>query len=130
MRRAAFAVLILAGSLFAATPRSVDAQVAVQVALTWELGDDGWRALPPDAYYAPSRAVRVPPGHMPPPGKCRLWYPGRPPGHQPRPQPCGHLFRTYHHPGAVIIGAPDFRVAHWVEDEGRGRKRGRGRGHR
>jgi hypothetical protein len=136
MRREAFGVLMMAGSLFAATPLSADAQLSVQVGLFWELGDDGWRAYRPEyvpareVYYAPSRAVRVPPGHMPPPGKCRLWYPDRPPGHQPRPQPCEHLFRTYHHPGAVIIGSPDFRVAHWAEDEGRRGKRGRGRGHR
>lgn len=31
---------------------------------------------------------RIPPGHMPPPGKCRVWYPGTPPGHQPPPGDC------------------------------------------
>ncbi|HET9512911.1 MAG TPA: hypothetical protein VFO95_03200 [Gemmatimonadales bacterium] len=30
----------------------------------------------------------VPPGHLPPPGQCRLWFPGRPPGHQPKPGSC------------------------------------------
>lgn len=137
MRSEAFGVLILAGSLFAAAPQGADAQLAVQVALTWELGDDGWRAYRPEyaparevVYRTPQRAVRVPPGHMPPAGKCRLWYPGRPPGHQPRAQPCELLFRSYHHPGAVIIGSPDFRVARWDDDDDRGRKRGRGRGHR
>jgi hypothetical protein len=25
---------------------------------------------------------------MPPPGKCRVWYPGTPPGHQPPPADC------------------------------------------
>lgn len=33
----------------------------------------------------------VPPGHLPPPGQCRIWYPDRPPGHQPPPGPCGAL---------------------------------------
>jgi hypothetical protein len=33
----------------------------------------------------------IPPGHLPPPGQCRLWYPDRPPGHQPPPQSCGYL---------------------------------------
>lgn len=32
--------------------------------------------------------VDVPPGHMPPPGSCRVWYPGRPPGQQPPPGGC------------------------------------------
>lgn len=33
----------------------------------------------------------IPPGHYPPPGECRLWFPGRPPGHQPPPKPCGRI---------------------------------------
>lgn len=32
---------------------------------------------------------RIPPGHRPGPGECRLWYPDRPPGHQPPPYRCG-----------------------------------------
>jgi hypothetical protein len=30
----------------------------------------------------------VPPGAMPPPGTCRVWYDGRPAGHQPGPMSC------------------------------------------
>lgn len=30
----------------------------------------------------------IPPGHLPPPGQCRIWMPGRPPGHQPPPGQC------------------------------------------
>src|SRR5437773_728393 len=35
----------------------------------------------------------VPPGHLPDPGECRLWYPGTVPGRQPRPRsrPCEGL---------------------------------------
>jgi hypothetical protein len=44
------------------------------------------------------RRAHIPPGHFPPPGYCRLWYPGRPPGQQPNPFPC-------HKPVAVPAGA-------------------------
>jgi hypothetical protein len=30
----------------------------------------------------------IPPGQLPPPGQCRVWFPGRPPGRQPRPSGC------------------------------------------
>lgn len=30
----------------------------------------------------------IPPGHLPPPGSCRVWYDGRPPGQQPPPTSC------------------------------------------
>ncbi|HSF33394.1 MAG TPA: hypothetical protein VLK82_23355 [Candidatus Tectomicrobia bacterium] len=47
----------------------------------------------------------VPPGHLPPPGQCRLWYPDRPPGHQPPPENCGRL--RYHAPvDAWLIHRP------------------------
>jgi hypothetical protein len=47
----------------------------------------------------------IPPGHLPPPGQCRLWYPDRPPGHQPPPERCGHL--RYDVPvGAWLIHRP------------------------
>ena len=40
-----------------------------------------------DARFA--RTLGIPPGHLPPPGECRVWYPGTPPGQQPPPGPCG-----------------------------------------
>lgn len=54
----------------------------------------------PRAY--PERAVEVPPGHMPPPGACRIWFPGRPPGQQPPPGDCFELQRQVP-PGAVLV---------------------------
>jgi Tfp pilus assembly protein PilF len=33
----------------------------------------------------------IPRGHMPPPGKCRIWFPDRPSGHQPPPGKCKKL---------------------------------------
>jgi hypothetical protein len=41
--------------------------------------------------YYPRNASNIPKGHMPPPGKCRIWYPDRPPGHQPPPGDCEEL---------------------------------------
>jgi len=33
----------------------------------------------------------IPPGHLPPPGQCRIWHPGQPPGKQPPPGQCKSL---------------------------------------
>jgi hypothetical protein len=41
--------------------------------------------------YYPSEVLKIPKGHMPPPGKCRIWYPDRPPGQQPPPGDCEEL---------------------------------------
>jgi hypothetical protein len=48
------------------------------------------------------RAPAIPEGHMPPPGECRIWYPGLEPGQQPPPGPCGQL-RHQVPPGAYLI---------------------------
>jgi hypothetical protein len=45
---------------------------------------------------------KIPPGHMPPPGKCRIWFPGKPPGQQPPPGDCWELERHVP-PGAWLI---------------------------
>ncbi len=37
------------------------------------------------------RQTQIPPGHYPPPGECRQWYPDRPAGQQPPPVPCNRL---------------------------------------
>ena len=51
-----------------------------------------WIAPPPppppyyeeETPYYPGRISKVPPGHLPPPGKCRIWYPDLPPAsHSP-----------------------------------------------
>lgn len=33
----------------------------------------------------------IPPGHLPPPGSCRIWVPGKPPGQQLPPGNCTEL---------------------------------------
>lgn len=50
----------------------------------------------------PSESVNIPPGHMPPPGECRIWFPDRPPGQQPPPGPCSEL-RHHVPPGAILV---------------------------
>lgn len=50
------------------------------------------------------KRIKVPPGHLPPPGMCRLWYYDRPPGHQPRPVSCRRIGRRIPYGAAVIRG--------------------------
>jgi hypothetical protein len=49
--------------------------------------------------------LHIPPGHYPPPGECRIWFPGRPPGHQPPPMKCDRA-RAEVPPGAWVIRRP------------------------
>ena len=52
-------------------------------------------SLVQEGHHQPSTAATlgIPPGHLPPPGECRIWHPGHPPGHQPPPGPCVSLQR-------------------------------------
>ena len=53
---------------------------------------------------------RVPPGHLPPAGLCRVWYDGVPPGHQPAPTRCESAESdAYYNGGRVIYGAVAYR---------------------
>lgn len=47
-----------------------------------------------DAVHGPvthGKSLHVPPGHLPGPGECRVWFPGRPPGQQPPKGRCGSV---------------------------------------
>ena len=46
----------------------------------------------------------IPPGHMPPPGMCRIWIDGVPPGRQPRPTDCATARRNRPHNARIIYG--------------------------
>ena len=69
-----------------------------------------------DQGYGPGGGAQVPRGHMPPPGACRVWYPGRPPGQQPAPTDCARAqYEAARHGGRVVYGgAPDGR--RWDDD--------------
>jgi hypothetical protein len=66
-----------------------------------------WESREADSYFHAHgyATLGIPPGHLPPPGTCRLWYPDRPPGHQPPPERCEYL--RYHVPiGAWLVHRP------------------------
>lgn len=69
----------------------------------------------PQVAAGPSTAATlgIPPGHLPPPGRCRIWIPGRPPGRQARPRACDGILRVAP-AGAWILYRPDRdrRVVH------------------
>lgn len=50
------------------------------------------------------RPPEIPPGHLPPPGECRIWYEGRPPGQQPPPGDCHTLERQVPNGAWLIRG--------------------------
>jgi hypothetical protein len=70
----------------------------------WERGrdrhDEHWEADEPGSYFHEHGYTHldIPPGHYPPLGECRIWFPDRPPGHQPPPGDCSHV-----PPGAWVI---------------------------
>ncbi len=55
----------------------------------------------------------IPPGHLPPPGMCRVWMPDQPPGHQRESRSCSNIERTAP-AGSWIVERPgrDKKVVH------------------
>lgn len=53
----------------------------------------------------------IPPGHLPPPGQCRVWIPGRPPGHQRSPGKCS-ILETEVPAGAWLVYRPSHDRKH------------------
>jgi hypothetical protein len=67
-------------------------------------GEPGTVILEPPqggGYYS-TNYPEIPPGHMPPPGQCRIWVPGVPPGQQSPPGDC-HQLKHQVPPGAWLI---------------------------
>lgn len=61
---------------------------------------EGVRVAPGDG----RPAFRVPPGHYPPPGACRIWDPAVPPGRQSPPGACDELERQVPSGAYLIVG--------------------------
>jgi hypothetical protein len=59
----------------------------------------------PPPHHPQHAALKIPPGHLPPPGMCRVWIPGRPPGHQPPPSSCRRVEQEVS-PGAWVLYRP------------------------
>lgn len=63
----------------------------------------------------------VPPGHLPPPGSCRVWVDGVPPGRQSPPTDCATAERTRLANGRVIYGD----AGGGYDDDRRGKGKGK-----
>ncbi|HVS01012.1 MAG TPA: hypothetical protein VMW27_30620 [Thermoanaerobaculia bacterium] len=60
----------------------------------------------------------IPPGHLPPPGRCRVWYDGRPPGQQPAVTDCATARReAARNGGRVIYGDNSRDDDRWDNDD-------------
>jgi hypothetical protein len=69
-----------------------------------------------------SRTLGVPKGHYPPPGECRVWYPGREPGHQPPPAKCDRLVGRVPYGAFVLYNDKEWDTRYdWPEHERRNR---------
>ena len=55
-----------------------------------------------DGRIYPFSQLGIPKGHLPPPGECKVWFPGRPAGQQPPPMSCASAIRN-RPPGAWVI---------------------------
>ena len=53
---------------------------------------------------------------MPPPGQCRVWYPGRPPGQQPTPTDCRRAHYDAARNGGQVIYGPQPSNRRWGDD--------------
>jgi hypothetical protein len=93
-------MLVLTATAAAAVPATAEAQ--------WDIlrrTDTRGGVYDDDVYDRGSS--RVPPGHLPPRGSCRIWVDGRPPGHQPAVTDCRTAERNRHRYGSnarVIYG--------------------------
>jgi len=63
------------------------------------------------------KAGKIPPGHLPPPGMCRVWHDGVPPGHQPPATSCAAArYEAARSGGRLIYGGDDSRDDRYDRD--------------
>jgi len=74
----------------------------------------------------------VPPGKLPPPGQCRIWFDGLPPGHEPLPTDCATAFRDAPSDARVLVGAGVNEREYVRDDPDDGKHKGwdKGKGHK
>ena len=84
------------------TLRSATSIVAALGLLLGGCATGGVVLVEPDERPYYYEGVSIPPGHMPPPGECRIWFPDLPAGQQPPPGDCRDL-RHRVPPGAILI---------------------------
>jgi len=58
-----------------------------------------------------SKSLGIPPGHLPAPGLCRIWIPGRPAGHQPRAGNCHSVMKKVQ-PGCWLLSRSKYDPKH------------------
>lgn len=68
--------------------------------------DDRKRHDEPSSYFHQRGHARIPDGHLPPPGECRIWYPDWPAGQQPPPFKCGEARRRVEPGGWLMTPGP------------------------
>ena len=73
----------------------------LSVALVGVVAGPAWAQSAVDRYQEPNEGGRysadaqgIPPGYLPPPGQCRVWYDGRPAGYQSAPVSCAAAERV------------------------------------
>src|SRR6188508_2763143 len=76
----------------------------------------GVAAVPAAAQGRGNGNKRIPPGHMPAAGECRVWYDGVPPGRQPRATSCGEAERIAARDGNARVVYGSDRDDRYLDD--------------
>lgn len=59
---------------------------------------------------------KIPPGHLPSPGECRVWFDGRPPGQQPSPTSCARAQADAARNGGRVVYGGDRQNGRYDDD--------------